>query len=152
MILDHLDNADTYAGLHPLFPQAFAYLRQFKADTPPGKYEIVGSDLFALVQAYETAPAATRRYESHEKYLDIQYYLVGPEIIWVTSREGLAMADPYSAEKDITFYAGGLDEQPLRMRPGWFCVLYPQDVHKPNCADGEPGPAAKVVLKVRLPE
>ena len=50
MIQDQLVQSAHYEGLHPSFPQAFAWLKAFDPQTPDGKYEIAGPALTAGVQ------------------------------------------------------------------------------------------------------
>ena len=58
MILETLRNSVLLEGVHPLFPKAFAWLGSYDPATADGRYEIDGSELVAIVQRYETAPAA----------------------------------------------------------------------------------------------
>jgi len=51
MIFDTIANADRYATLHPLFAQAFAYIRNTDLNAlAPGRYPIADEDLFAIVE------------------------------------------------------------------------------------------------------
>ena len=42
-----------------------------------GKYEIDKSDIYALVQSYETKVKEKGSWEGHRRYLDIQYMVEG---------------------------------------------------------------------------
>jgi beta-galactosidase beta subunit len=60
MIQDLLSNSAKVESLHPLFPNAFQWLKNFKCDQPDGKYEICGQDCVAGVQRYKTKPAVEK--------------------------------------------------------------------------------------------
>ena len=38
------------------------------------------------------------------------------------------------------------------MRPGNFAVFFPEDIHRPGCADGQSGKIRKIVVKVAVSE
>jgi len=153
MIQDRLDHCADYAALHPLFPAAFDYLKNFDPNTPDGKYEIKGSRLFASVQRYETAPEATKAWETHQVYADIQFIASGREKILYSPAEAFQPTTPYNPAKDVQKYDGaGVKSVTAMVIPaGSFAVYLPQDGHKPGCRVGnEPEPVVKVVIKVRL--
>ena len=115
-----------------------------------GRYEIDGTDAFALVQEYRTVPKKEKKPEAHRKYVDIQYIAQGSEII------GYALDDPANevsqdclAEKDVLNYATVRDEMELILTEGMYAVLFPQDVHRPGCDYDQGGAVRKVVLKIR---
>jgi YhcH/YjgK/YiaL family protein len=153
MIQDRLDHSDTYAALHPLFPKAFEYLKNFDLNTPDGKYEIAGNDLYAAVQRYETAPEETKAWETHQVYADIQFIASGREKILYTPVEEFQPTTPYNPDKDVQKYDGtGVKNVTAMVIPaGSFAVYLPQDGHKPGCqVTDTPEPVVKVVLKVRV--
>ena len=66
MIFDTLKNSACYEGVHARFKAAFAFLEKAtREDLPVGRYELDGSDLFAMVQEYETNPPDHVRFEGH---------------------------------------------------------------------------------------
>ncbi len=157
MIVTRLAHADRYAPLHPLLARGFDWLRRFDADTPEGRHDILGDDLFASVQRYTTEPAEARRYESHQRYLDIQFLATGRELIHVCETSALAVTQAYDDANDLVFYgdpAGDPFGVPAAQRVALggdvCCVLWPSDGHKPCCVCGAPGTVLKVVVKVRV--
>jgi len=149
MIYDQLDNAALYTGLGERFAQGFAYLQNLAPDAPEGKHEIDGTDLFAAVQSYETAPPEAKKWEGHRLYADIQYVLAGEEIIYHRDIARLTVKTEYNPAKEYTIYEGP-EDQALIMRPGNFAIFWPHDGHKPGCQLTTPTPVRKVVVKVRL--
>ena len=71
MVLDKIENSKLYTGLSKKIAKAFAYINETDLhQIVPGKYEIDGDNIFALVQEYETKNDG--RLEGHYKYIDIQ--------------------------------------------------------------------------------
>ncbi|MCX6959379.1 MAG: YhcH/YjgK/YiaL family protein [Verrucomicrobia bacterium] len=151
MILDSLDHAALYGGLHPSFPKAFAWLASHDPATGDGRYEIDGPGLVAIVQRYETAPAAEKKWETHHVHGDIQYMVKGSELIGYGKREELAVRTPYNLEKDAEFYESPDGPSSLFiLSAGSFAVFHPQDAHQPGVMIGQPAEVHKVVIKFRL--
>ena len=74
MILDKFENREKYININPLFARAFMFIEEYlQAPIETGVYEIIGRDLFAVVQKYTTKERGF--YEAHNKYIDIQYII-----------------------------------------------------------------------------
>ncbi len=151
MIVNDLAHAAQYESLHPLFAKAFAFLREHNFPTmEPGRVELQGSDLFALVQAYQTAEPADKKWETHEKYIDIQFVAEGTEICGWAPAGSMVPAGDYLPEKDIRYYLDTAPSTPVRLQSGFFAILMPEDIHRPGCCVEAPEAVRKVVLKVKL--
>jgi YhcH/YjgK/YiaL family protein len=151
MILDTLDHSSLYGGLHSSLPKAFDWLRSYDPSTPDGRYEIDGPGLVAIVQRYETAPAETKKWETHRVHGDIQYMVSGSERIGYALRETLKVRVPYLAEKDVEFYEPPVvTTSGLSLPAGSFAIFLPHDAHQPGVLDGDPSLIQKVVIKFRL--
>ena len=150
MIQDLLSRASAYRNLSPLLTKAFEHLSGFDPKTPDGRHVLQGDDLFLLVQQYPTSPPAERTYESHLRYIDIQYIIGGSEIIFCTPIGGLTVRAPYDEKKDVIFYDDA-EGQPLTLRAGDFALFWPWDGHKPGCRAAGDDWVRKVVAKVRVP-
>jgi YhcH/YjgK/YiaL family protein len=150
MISDTLKSANLYEPSHSRFAAGFDYLRKLPAGIADGRYEIDGDRLFALVQSYTTAPAATKKFEHHRKYADIQYVISGEEIIEHVALDGLAVETPYDATKDYGLVRDPALRSSVVLTPGTWAIYFPQDAHKPGCAISAPTAVRKVVVKVLL--
>jgi len=83
MILDTLGHSARYESLHPRFAKAFAFLRAMTGSEAPGRHEIEGDDLFALIQQVTTKPLNEALFEAHRQYIDVQYVQHGRKtILW----------------------------------------------------------------------
>lgn len=151
MVLDQLGQWRRYAGLTPRVEPAFQFLEQVTAATPPGRHELAGSDLYALVQTYTTKPAAGIVFESHRQYLDVQYLVAGREtILWAPVAALPVVTQPYDPAKDCALYAPGPAATAVRLSPGDFAMFLPADGHAPGLECDGPGDVVKVVVKVRV--
>ncbi len=149
MIIDQLKNASFYLGLTKGLATAFDYLQNTDlTKIPPGKYEIDGSNVYALVQQYETKSQEKGRWEAHRRYLDVQYVSQGVERIGYAILEQL-QAGEYDEAKDFWALSGEGDF--FVVRAGTFVILAPQDGHMPGIAVSSPQPVKKIVVKVRMP-
>jgi YhcH/YjgK/YiaL family protein len=151
MILDTLGHAFQYHGISPRFEDAFAFLRQVTDQTPLGRHEITGENVFALVQLYDTRSVEECEYESHRKYIDVQYIQRGCEVMYWAPLSLLTVGSmPYDAEKDAALYGRIPEGIPFRVRAGQFAIFFPEDGHIPSCNWDISAKVLKVVVKVRV--
>lgn len=148
MIFDTLANADRYATLHPLFPAAFAFLRDTDLTAlAPGRYPIQGEALFAIVDAAAARNREDAKLECHRKYIDIQLVLDGlDEMGWKPLSDCHQPVADYLAERDIQFFLDAPASW-IATPPGAFCIFFPQDAHAPLVGTGT---IRKVVLKIAV--
>ena len=150
MIVDKIENAHLYAALNDRFTKAFEILNDKNlAEKKDGRYAVDGNDLYYIVQHYTTRPMEKDKLEAHKKYIDIQVVVGGEELLAYAPIEGLSVAQPYSEDKDIAFYRATDKISRVTLRPGLFCILFPQDGHIPCCQLNGPSDVHKVVIKVK---
>lgn len=151
MILDRLAHAERYRGLHPRLAAGLDWLlRQDWNELADGRLAICGDELAAIIESGSTAAPETRRYESHQRHLDIQYSIAGGERIgWC------AAADlPPGAQEgpDIWFHPLPDAAQDLVVAPGSFAIFAPGEGHRPCChLAGRTAAFRKCVVKVAWP-
>lgn len=150
MILDSLSNASLYAPLSPRLAEGFGFLRgaNLKA-LPVGRTDIAGPSLFALVQDYQTKPVEQGFWESHRRYIDIQYIGIGAERLGHSPIENLRITHPFDDARDLIKYAGAGGDF-LTLREGQFAVFFPHDGHMPGIRIDGPAAVRKVVVKVAI--
>ena len=150
MILDYLNNINKYVAIHPSFEKDFTYLTSTNfEDIKPGKYEIEGEQIFALVVSEDGVAMldSTAQFECHNTYIDIQYVFSGVETVGYKSR--LTCVEPrgtYDDKKDVLFYEDAPDFF-FKLHPGQFGIYFPDDVHAPMIGEGK---IRKVVLKIKV--
>lgn len=151
MIFGSIDNLETDRRVLPAaLVRGLDYLRDTDfSKLEPGKYEIDGTAIFALVQEYEPAPKEEKRPEAHRKYLDIQYVHRGSEILCYSLENRVnEVLEDRLAEEDVLFFKSVQNEMDLILARGMYAILFPQDLHRPGCRHGEGGRVKKVVVKV----
>lgn len=151
MILDTLANHAQYAAISPRFARAFAFLQQLPADAAIGRHEIDGEEIFAFVQKHQTKPVAEKLLEVHRKYIDIQYMVKGREIImWAPLADLKDCTMAFDPAADAALYKCIPEMVHIKVLPGQFALLFPEDGHAPSCAWDAPAEVLKVVVKVMV--
>ncbi|MDG6895015.1 YhcH/YjgK/YiaL family protein [Volucribacter amazonae] len=151
MFFGHIQHIDFH--LYPSAVQkALRFLQQTDFDQlEVGRYELEGDKIYVQVLDLQTQSAEQNLPEVHRHYLDVQYLHSGIEKIGVVADNGNnPVAQPYDTKRDILFYANVENESYLIMRPGNFAVFFPNDIHRPNCIDGQSSPIRKVVVKIAM--
>ena len=148
MIVDELENATQYYSLGTGIEKALRYLQDTDfSQVTPGRYDIDGDAVYALVQEYESKPKSEGFWEAHHTYLDVQYVASGAEHMGYRPVKDME-ANPYDAEKD--FYTLEGEGEFYMLRAGYFTILKPQDAHMPGMAIDAPRSIKKVVVKVQV--
>jgi biofilm protein TabA len=158
MILDRIENAHLYAGLNAglvrrqaRFAKAFEILKDNTlTKKEDGKYPLDGEKIYYTIQRYTTNPMGQGNLEAHRKYIDIQFLLSGVELLGYAPLKGLTVAEKYNPQKDIAFFQTPAEITRVKLEPGLFCILFPDDAHLPACRLAGPSEVRKVVIKVRL--
>ncbi len=148
MIFDTIANADRYAILHPLFRRAFEFIRNTDLlALAPGRYPIVGDELFVIVESAAGRRREEAKLECHRKYIDIQLVLEGvDEMGWKALADCREPVADYSAEKDIQFFRDAPASW-IATPSGAFCIFFPEDAHAPLVATGN---IRKVIFKIAI--
>ena len=147
MILDKIENIETYQNLSPAIAEGLKILRDtdFSA-LEDGHYE-VNDFLYYNVQAY-CSKERNDTPESHRAYIDIQYIVSGKEKIGVGNISDMTETVEARPESDIWFHHGEVSVFTLHEKE--FVILFPQDAHAPCIAVNMPENVRKVVVKVRI--
>ncbi len=153
MILDKIENAKLYAGIHRGIDEVLSLVTEYTAQNFPKEKRVLdGDNVFMLFPSYETHAKEEGQIEAHGKYIDVMYMVDGEETIYVKPTEDLRnITMPFDAEKDALLAAIDEDAVPVVLRSGSFIVLFPQDAHAPGCDVGAPRKEVKKIIgKVRL--
>jgi YhcH/YjgK/YiaL family protein len=149
MVADKIKNAGLYKSLDAKIKKGLEFLEKNDfSKMEPGKYEIDGGSVFALVQAYESKPVEICSYEAHKKFIDIQYVAQGEEKIGYAHIGELSVKKEYDEAGDYMLLSGGGNF--IACRPGSFLIFWPEDAHMPCVAAASPAPVKKVVVKIQI--
>lgn len=149
MITDSLSHIGQYSSVSSRLKLAAQFLetRNCKA-LEPGKYEIDGDRVYALVQHYETKPQEKGLWEAHRQYLDVQYMAEGSEKLGYIPIGQAEVTRPYEQEGDYALFAASGDF--FTLREGHFALFAPHDVHMPAIQVETAQSVKKIVIKVLI--
>lgn len=149
MIFDQLKNAKLYFSFGERFQKAFEYLANTDFNSlEPGKYEIEGDNIYAIIQEYDTKPITAGKWEAHKKFADIQYIISGKEKMGYSHSNKMIVTQEYNHEKDVLYLKGNGNF--LIAEPGYFTLFFPSDIHMPCIALNISTGVKKVVIKVKV--
>jgi biofilm protein TabA len=131
--------------------KAFEFLKtQDLQSLKVGRQNIDGDNVYATVQDTPTKDYDSTQWESHRKYIDLQYVIRGKEKIGRESPSKLTVTRPYTEARDLANYSGN---GPLyEAVPGTFFLFFPSDAHRPNIMSGDKSADKKIVFKIRYTE
>lgn len=145
-----VNNAAFYEAYHTnkkLWDTAFAFLQtQDLINMPIGKRPLIGETVFISVTDEPSKNMADVKWESHKKYIDLQYIIKGKEIIGVADASKATVTKPYTPDAmnyiaDGTYYT--TDSRT-------FFLFFPNDAHRPTIkADGY-DVVKKIVIKIQV--
>ena len=147
MKTDKLTNLKNYKEIPP---EVMNILTSGALNT--GRYDI-SKNVYINVEEYTTKHIEDAKFESHEKYIDVQIILSGIEDIYYTNvNNNLTVSEPYSNDKDIAFYSNKVEKYDKVTLDGTnFVILYPQDAHAPQVAFNNIAQnVKKAVIKIRV--
>jgi YhcH/YjgK/YiaL family protein len=153
MIVDNIENYANYLALPERIVRAIEYIGSTDFTfVESGQYELDGKNMISIVSRYRTKLPEQAVWESHKNYIDVQFVAGGNERFGHIPMTSSPVAKtPYSEEKDVIFYEPG--EATFAAPAGTFMIFYPDDIHAPGLAAGnppQPSEVVKVVVKVAL--
>ena len=145
MIHAPLARSARHHALHPLLPTAFAWLAaNDTASLPDGYTSIIDGQIFVCLESGLTAPADSKRFETHRRYIDLQVVLSGPHLMAWADADRLPVVEDFKPDGDIRFHAEPPSSAPgslVHVGVGEFVIFFPEDAHKPSCTPhSAPGP------------
>ncbi|MDF1514994.1 MAG: YhcH/YjgK/YiaL family protein [Anaerolineae bacterium] len=153
MIVGNLDEISEQCRLSARLKTALDYLREIKGnDIADGRVPIDGTDVYAIVQSYDSKPVLdTLKFEAHREVIDVQYIVSGNELMGWSHVSTLKTTIPYNEEKDAVYGVVSPDQVTyVHYGAGQAVILFPSDAHAPGLADGASQPVKKIVVKVKL--
>lgn len=145
--MDHINNAALYNGLGEKLTKALEYLKSTDfSSMEPGRYDIDGDNIFAMVNQYDTRPLKEAELEAHKVYIDIQYVHSGVEKIGYAPLGDQTPSNDFNTDQDCGFYQG--EPSLIDFKEGMFAIFYPTDLHMPGIGEDKSA-VKKIVVKVR---
>ena len=149
MIIDSIKNARKYYCVHPSFEKAFEALAAIDESTPNERITVDGDNIFINLGEYVNKNVDECLFESHKKYIDIQYVVTGEEYIDLCDQDILKATDDRLDTDDIAFFENTDKFSRADLTEGIFVVIFPGEAHKPCIApDGKGVKVKKAVAKI----
>jgi len=147
VILDRLENAKRYAGVHAGVAKGLEWLATHEVmQLPAGKHPVDGDRMYLNVVRAPGKGQSKAALETHHRYIDIQYSVVGTDLIGWRPAPTCTMNKGYDSNRDLEFH----DDAPVAwtaIPAGYFAIYFPEDAHAPMGTDGQ---VHKVVVKVAV--
>jgi biofilm protein TabA len=129
--------------------KAFAFLKDNDLQKlANGKYTIDGDNVFATVTEDSTKGFDKTKWESHRKYIDLQYVIKGEEKIGVCPVAKATVTNAYNEKKDVANYTA--EGKIYTAVPGTFFIFFPTDAHRPNITTGGNNVDKKIIIKIKV--
>ena len=111
---------------------------------------VLDENCFVLEQAYITKDKKDCFFESHKKYIDIQYIFYGTEIMEVENINNLEIIQEYNESLDYAKHAQSINSSSLLIRENELAIFYPSDAHMPCLKVDKNEKIIKAVFKVAI--
>jgi biofilm protein TabA len=145
--IDKIEFARQYHANKDYWDKAFAFIREHDLKTlAPGKYPIDGTNVFASITEDPSKDFDKTQWESHRKYIDLQYVITGEEKMGKYPFTKLVVTKPYDETKDVANYSG--DGEIYTVPSGTFMIFFPANAHRPNITPGGNKLVKKLVIKI----
>ena len=152
MILDSLENSKRIECIHPLFKQAFDYVKSTDfSKMEDGKYDIADAGFTVSIASLFGKEKSEAAIETHKKFIDIQFPLLGVETgrsitrgvrsIQRGARYRLLYRQTYRLYENLSRTIRHLFPG-RRARPGYWPREYPEGGYQ------DPGPIVSNTLSV----
>ncbi len=143
MIYDKIENLGKYDA-------AFAFVAQHLPQPfVKGKFDISDPECFGIGLEYTTQESDKGLWEAHRVYLDIHCLIEGEEIVEINDITAMTADNDY--QYDYQLFKGSF-VQKLVLIPGYFLVLFPNEVHKTGNVISGPVDVKKKVFKLKIKE
>ncbi len=149
MVLDSIENAARYLSMGDGIATALHYIQNNDfGKVQPGKYQLEGDRLVMMVNEYECTNTDECRLEGHRKYIDLQYWVNGSELMGHDILGNQPVLEPYNEKTDCAFYSCIASYS--RLLPGMFVIYYPSDLHTANSDPLSHERVKKIVFKIQV--
>lgn len=154
MILANIADWERYADINPNLSQLFRFVTSNDlANFATTRIVLRDDDLFINMAEPTLKKAEEQKLEVHRKYIDVHIPLSGEEIIGISHLSELTVEsdEPFNEEDDYAVYSEPARNY-VKVRPGQFCLVFPEDAHAPIIGEGKIKKAiAKVAVYDYLP-
>lgn len=146
--IDKAQFAKQYHLNKAAWDKAFAYLKNTDLKTlSNGRHVIDGDNVYAIVTEAPTKDYDKTAFESHHRYIDLQYVITGEENMAKAPLASVTVNKNYDEAADIAYYTG--EGKIYTVPAGTFMLFFPTEAHRPNITPGGNKVVKKIVIKIR---
>lgn len=143
MIYDHINNRDRYKYDQKLY-QALCYIADHSGEPFPAERKVLGGVVKYLY--IQTKPEDQAVFEVHHLLADVHYVVSGVEGFQTADLSAAVPSGPFSEEQDYGEFTAEPDGT-YWIKPGYFAVAMPEEVHKTGIMLESPATVQKIVYK-----
>ena len=138
-----------YNASKAVWDKVFAFIKnQDLKKLAPGNYPIDDKNAYATITDNPSKTLEDAKWESHQKYIDLQYVISGEEKIGVAPVSTATVTKPYNPAKDAANYTA--DGTYYIAKPSQFFLFFPPDAHRPNIKVDGYDTVKKLVIKIKV--
>lgn len=149
MIFDSIKNKDKYKDMPKVY-EALCYLDTITEENFPQKRIDLKPDnqAFVVPKVYDTEHEETAPFECHRLRADIHYMVVGTEGVQTAdvNDSRIIPNGEFRVPNDCGDFSGEPDGT-YWIRPGYFALCFPGEVHRTGIMKGKPETIKKAVYK-----
>lgn len=152
MIIDSISCAERYQGLHLGIDRVLEAVQKYTPENyPAGRIPLDGENIYLNFLEYDTHRSAEGMTEAHRAYIDVMYMVEGTEVVYVKPVHRLQkVTRKYDAQIDALLAEIDEDSSEIRLMPGDFLILFPEDAHAPACSGDQSVHVKKIIGKVKI--
>lgn len=148
--IEWLKSPNKNTNLYDRVNNALFYLQNLDYENlNEGKYE-VNPSFYYSVQRYNTKNASECKFESHNKYVDIQLMINGAEIMDIADISRCSLKTEYDEEKDIMFWNEPTIYSRCTLQARDYIILFPEHIHRGAVQLERTSSVVKIVGKVLI--
>ena len=130
--------------------KAIEYIGKLDIENLTVGHYYVNDDFFYDVLEYQTIDDGECSFESHRRFVDIQWIVEGIERLYINDISHLLPAEEYNESKDVIHYKENDCPSSMILTKGSYAILFPKDAHKPGSVLGNKCKIKKIVGKVSI--
>ncbi|HEY8784626.1 MAG TPA: YhcH/YjgK/YiaL family protein [Mucilaginibacter sp.] len=146
--VNSIDFERQYESNKDTWDKVFKFLSDSKLATlAPGRYAVDDDKAYATIALGPPKNLEDAKWESHRKYIDLQYVIAGKVKLGVCPLSAAQVTEAYNEKKDAAHY--NADGKYYVATPQNFFLFFPEDVHRPDIKVKGYDTLKKLVIKIR---
>jgi biofilm protein TabA len=146
--IDQKEFARQYAANTKYWEEAFSFLKTHDLSSiAKGRYVVDGDNVTATVTYDSSKNLDKTSWESHRKFIDLQYVIEGEELMGVCPVSEATVTNPYNERRDVANYS--VKGKIYSATADAFFLFFPHNAHRPNITPGGNKPVKKIVIKIK---